>query len=72
MPAMACVADARKRRDTDDRFTGAADASGFAPAVDEVATPARRPGWVAPRAVTSWARRLGSWPDRARRSRRIG
>src|SRR5215475_14724854 len=41
------VADARKRWDTDDRFTGVADASAFAPAVEELAELARRPRWVA-------------------------
>src|SRR5215469_9245488 len=41
------VADARKRWDTDDRFTGVADASAFAPAVEELAALARRPRWVA-------------------------
>src|SRR5262245_8701631 len=40
------VADAR-RWDTDDRFTGVADASAFAPAVEELAALARRPRWVA-------------------------
>jgi len=44
---MAETAAARKRWDTDDRFTGVADASGFAAAVDELAALARRPGWVA-------------------------
>ena len=33
--------------DTDDRFTGVADASAFAPAVEELAALAHRPGWVA-------------------------
>src|SRR5215467_7892411 len=41
------VADARKRWDTDDRFTGVADASAFAPAIDELAALARRPRWIA-------------------------
>jgi len=41
------VADARKRWDTDDRFTGVADASAFAPAVEELAALARRPRWIA-------------------------
>jgi hypothetical protein len=41
------MADARKRWDTDDRFTGVADASAFAPAVEELAALARRPDWVA-------------------------
>jgi hypothetical protein len=31
------MADSRKRWDTDDRFTGVADASAFAPAVEELA-----------------------------------
>jgi len=44
---MAHVADAKKRWDTDDRFTGVADARAFATAVDELAALARRPGWVA-------------------------
>jgi hypothetical protein len=44
---MADVADSRKRWDTDDRFTGVADASGFAGAIEELAALARRPGWVA-------------------------
>ena len=43
---MADVADSRKRWDTDDRFTGVADASALAPAVEELAALARRPGWV--------------------------
>ena len=41
------MADSRKRWDTDDRFIGVADASAFAPAVEELAALARRPGWVA-------------------------
>jgi hypothetical protein len=41
------MSDSRKRWDTDDRFTGVADASAFAPAVEELAALARRPGWVA-------------------------
>ena len=41
------MADSPKRWDTDDRFTGVADASAFAPAVEELAALARRPGWVA-------------------------
>jgi len=41
------MADARKRWDTDDRFAGVADASAFAPAVEELAALARRPDWVA-------------------------
>jgi hypothetical protein len=44
---MAHVADAQKRWDTDDRFTGVADASAFAPAIEELAALARRPAWVA-------------------------
>lgn len=44
---MAHVADARKRWDTDDRFTGVADASAFAHAIEELAALARRPRWVA-------------------------
>jgi len=40
------MADERKRWDTDDRFTGVADASAFAGGVDELAALARRPGWV--------------------------
>src|SRR5262249_33213131 len=40
------VADAR-RLDTDDRFTVVADASAFAPAVEELAALARRPRWIA-------------------------
>ena len=41
------MADSRKRWDTDDRFSGVADASAFAPAVEELAALAHRPGWVA-------------------------
>ena len=41
------MADSRKRWDSDDRFTGMADASAFAPAVEELAALARRPDWVA-------------------------
>ena len=41
------MADSRKRWDTDHRFVGVADASAFAPAVEELAALARRPGWVA-------------------------
>jgi hypothetical protein len=41
------MADSRKRWDTDDRFSGVADASAFAPAVEELAALARRPDWVA-------------------------
>jgi hypothetical protein len=44
---MAGTADPRRRWDTDDRFTGAADAGAFAAAVEELAGLARRPGWVA-------------------------
>ncbi|MBO0785618.1 MAG: hypothetical protein J2P27_05525 [Actinobacteria bacterium] len=43
---MAGTADSRKRWDTDDRFTGVADASAFAADIDELAALARRPGWV--------------------------
>jgi hypothetical protein len=41
------AADARRRWDTDDRYTGVADATVFAPAVEELAALARRPNWVA-------------------------
>lgn len=41
------MADARQRWDTDERFTGVADASALAPGVDELAALTRRPGWVA-------------------------
>jgi hypothetical protein len=41
------MADSRKRWDTDHRFVGVADASAFAPAVEELAALARRPDWVA-------------------------
>lgn len=44
---MADTADSRKRWDTDDRLTGVADASSFAPAIEDLAALARRPGWVA-------------------------
>jgi hypothetical protein len=44
---MADTADSGKRWDTDDRFTGVADASSFAPAIEDLAALARRPGWVA-------------------------
>jgi hypothetical protein len=44
---MADTADPRRRWDTDDRFTGVAEASAFAPAIEELAVFARRPGWVA-------------------------
>lgn len=41
------MTDPRQRWDTDDRFTGVADASAFGEAIDELAALARRPGWVA-------------------------
>ena len=41
------MAESRKRWDTDERFTGVADASAFAPAVEELAALARRRCWVA-------------------------
>jgi hypothetical protein len=44
---MSGTVDSRRRWDTDDRFTGVADASAFAAAVEELADLARRPGWVA-------------------------
>ncbi len=44
---MAGMADSRKRWDTDTRFAGVADAVAFAPAIEELAALARRPGWVA-------------------------
>jgi uncharacterized protein (DUF1800 family) len=44
---MAHVADVQKRWDTDDRFSGVADASAFALAIEELAALARRPRWVA-------------------------
>jgi hypothetical protein len=44
---MTDTADPLKRWDTDDRFTGVADASAFARAIEELAALARRPGWVA-------------------------
>jgi hypothetical protein len=44
---MAGTTDPRKRWDTDDRYTGAADAAAFAAAIEELAALARRPGWVA-------------------------
>jgi hypothetical protein len=44
---MAGAPAGRRRWDTDERFTGVADASGFAAAADELAALARRPGWVA-------------------------
>jgi len=44
---MADTADPRRRWDGDDRFTGTAEASAFAPAIDELAALARRPAWVA-------------------------
>ena len=37
----------RRRWDTDDRFVGVADASVFVASVEDLATLARRPGWVA-------------------------
>lgn len=40
------AADSRKRWDTDERFVGVADASGFAAGVEELAELTRRPGWV--------------------------
>jgi hypothetical protein len=40
-------ADKRKRWDTDDRYLGVADASAFAAAIEELASLARRPQWVA-------------------------
>ena len=43
---MADTADSSKRWDTDDRYTGVADAGDFAPAIEELAALARRPGWV--------------------------
>lgn len=45
--AMSDSADPRRRWDSDDRFTGVADASAFAPAIEELAALARRPRWVA-------------------------
>jgi hypothetical protein len=44
---MADTPDPRRRWDTDDRFTGVAEASAFAPAIEELAVLARHPGWVA-------------------------
>ena len=44
---MAHVADVQKRWDTDERFSGVADASAFALAIEELAALARRPSWVA-------------------------
>lgn len=44
---MADTVDPRQRWDTDTRFTGVADASAFAAAIEELAALARRPGWVA-------------------------
>lgn len=41
------TAGPRQRWDTDDRFTGIADAGALAAAIDELAALARRPGWVA-------------------------
>ena len=43
---MAETADSSKRWDTDDRYTGVANAGDFAPAIEELAALARRPGWV--------------------------
>ncbi len=37
----------RRRWDTDERFIGVGDASGFASAADDLGALARRPGWVA-------------------------
>jgi hypothetical protein len=44
---MADTADSRRRWDTDERFSGMADAGVFADSVQELAQLARRPGWVA-------------------------
>jgi hypothetical protein len=44
---MAATGESRQRWDTDDRFTGVADAGVFADAVQELAQLSRRPGWVA-------------------------
>lgn len=44
---MADMTDSGKRWDTDERFTGVADASMFASAIEELAALARRPDWVA-------------------------
>ena len=44
---MADTGESRKRWDTDDRFTGVADAGVFAAAVQDLAQLSRRPGWVA-------------------------
>jgi hypothetical protein len=44
---MADAIDPRKRWDTDERFTGVADASLFAAGLERLAALARRPGWVA-------------------------
>lgn len=41
------TADPRRRWDTDDRFTGVADARDFAAAADELLRLANLPGWVA-------------------------
>jgi hypothetical protein len=41
------TADPRRRWDTDDRFTGVADARDFAAAADELVKLTRLPGWVA-------------------------
>ena len=44
---MADTANPLKRWDTDHRYTGVADAAPFAPTIDELASLARRKGWVA-------------------------
>lgn len=44
---MADAAGSRRRWETDDRFTGVADAGVFADSAQELAQLARRPGWVA-------------------------
>jgi hypothetical protein len=44
---MAGTTEPRKRWDTDDRYSGVADAGAFAAAIEELAILARRPGWVA-------------------------
>jgi len=44
---MSDAADPRRRWDGDDRFIGVAEASAFAPAIEEMTVLARRPGWVA-------------------------
>ena len=55
---MARVDEARKRWDTDERLIGVADASAFAPAVEELAALARRAGWVAEEPETHLAPHL--------------